>query len=132
MRAPVRAGHEASVATAGSVVAQVVVRRDKSLYINDGVFGTLAGASASEGAPAGARHPAGSPDQPDAAASSRSSGRHATPTTFWVRRSCCRRTSREGDWIEVGMMGAYSLSMRTRFNGFYTNAVVRDRLIAGR
>ena len=29
------------VATAGSVVAQVVVRRDSSLYLNDGVFGTL-------------------------------------------------------------------------------------------
>jgi ornithine decarboxylase len=31
---------------------------------------------------------------------------------------------REGDWIEVGMMGAYSLSMRTEFNGFFTNRVV--------
>ena len=31
---------------------------------------------------------------------------------------------REGDWIEVGMMGAYSLSMRTRFNGFHTDKIV--------
>ena len=23
-----------------------------------------------------------------------------------------------GDWIEVGMMGAYANSLRTRFNGF--------------
>ncbi|MGK2942553.1 MAG: hypothetical protein ACSLFJ_12880 [Immundisolibacter sp.] len=30
----------------------------------------------------------------------------------------------EGDWIEVGMMGAYSLSMRTKFNGFFTDNVV--------
>ncbi len=25
----------------------------------------------------------------------------------------------EGDWIEFGCMGAYSLSLRTTFNGFY-------------
>jgi ornithine decarboxylase len=31
---------------------------------------------------------------------------------------------REGDWIEVGMMGAYSLSMRTQFNGFFTDKIV--------
>ena len=31
---------------------------------------------------------------------------------------------REGDWIEVGMMGAYSLSMRTHFNGFFTDNIV--------
>ena len=31
---------------------------------------------------------------------------------------------REGDWIEVGMMGAYSLSMRTQFNGFHTDRIV--------
>ena len=32
--------------------------------------------------------------------------------------------TREGDWIEVDMMGAYSLSMRTRFNGFHTDRIV--------
>jgi ornithine decarboxylase len=31
---------------------------------------------------------------------------------------------REGDWIEIGMMGAYSLALRTEFNGFYPRTVV--------
>ena len=34
----------------------------------------------------------------------------------------------EGDWIEVGMMGAYSNALRTRFNGFASErmALLRD------
>jgi len=29
-----------------------------------------------------------------------------------------------GDWIEIGHIGAYSLALRTRFNGFYPDTVV--------
>jgi ornithine decarboxylase len=29
-----------------------------------------------------------------------------------------------GDWIEIGHIGAYSLSLRTRFNGFYPDEFV--------
>ena len=29
-----------------------------------------------------------------------------------------------GDWIEIGHIGAYSLSLRTRFNGFYPDKFV--------
>ena len=29
-----------------------------------------------------------------------------------------------GDWIEIGHIGAYSLSLRTRFNGFYPDTFV--------
>jgi ornithine decarboxylase len=29
-----------------------------------------------------------------------------------------------GDWIEIGHIGAYSMSLRTRFNGFYPERVV--------
>jgi len=31
---------------------------------------------------------------------------------------------RAGDWIEFGTIGAYSLSNRTRFNGFYPDTLV--------
>jgi ornithine decarboxylase len=30
----------------------------------------------------------------------------------------------EGDWIEFGHMGAYSIGMQTGFNGFLTDTVV--------
>ena len=29
-----------------------------------------------------------------------------------------------GDWIEIGHIGAYSLALRTRFNGFYPDTFV--------
>ena len=29
-----------------------------------------------------------------------------------------------GDWIEIGHIGAYSLGLRTRFNGFYPDRFV--------
>jgi ornithine decarboxylase len=30
---------------------------------------------------------------------------------------------KEGDYIEVGQLGAYSLTFRTKFNGFYSNQI---------
>ena len=29
-----------------------------------------------------------------------------------------------GDWIEIGHIGAYSLALRTHFNGFYPDTFV--------
>ena len=31
---------------------------------------------------------------------------------------------KEGDYIEIGQLGAYSLTFRTKFNGFYSNKIV--------
>jgi ornithine decarboxylase len=31
---------------------------------------------------------------------------------------------REGDWIEIGQVGAYGSSLRTHFNGFYPDTFV--------
>ena len=30
-----------------------------------------------------------------------------------------------GDYLEIGLIGAYGLTMRTKFNGFYSNKLVR-------
>ena len=30
---------------------------------------------------------------------------------------------KEGDYIEVGQLGAYSLTFRTKFNGFYSDQI---------
>jgi ornithine decarboxylase len=38
---------------------------------------------------------------------------------FWLPE-----TVDTGDWIEIGHIGAYSLSLRTRFNGFYPDDFV--------
>ena len=32
-------------------------------------------------------------------------------------------TVKEGDYIELGQLGAYALTFRTKFNGFYSNQI---------
>ena len=34
---------------------------------------------------------------------------------------------REGDWIEIGQLGAYGSALRTQFNGFYPDTFVGMR-----
>lgn len=111
------------VATAGRVIVQVVVRRERSIFLNDGVFGTLQElVSPLERRPTRVLHAAGP--------------RTGRLTEFKIFGPTCDSNdvlgapfllpddTREGDWIEIDMMGAYSLSMRTRFNGFHTDRVV--------
>ena len=112
------------VANAGTVLVQVVVRRGGAIFLNDGVFGTLQElVSPLERRPVRLIRPGGRPAS-------------ARMADFKVFGPTCDSNdvlgapfrlpadTREGDWIEVGMMGAYSLSMRTRFNGFHTDRIV--------
>jgi len=111
------------VAEAGTTIAQVVVRRDRAIYINDGVFGTLQELT--------------HPKETRPVRLIRHHARPAAPmATFKVYGPTCDSNDvlgaplalpgdvQEGDWIEIGMMGAYSLSMRTQFNGFYADQIV--------
>ena len=113
----------ALVAEAGTTIVQVVVRRDKTIYINDGVFGTLQELT--------------HPKETRPVRLIRHHARPASPvTSFKVFGPTCDSNDvlganftlpgdvREGDWIEIGMMGAYSLSMRTHFNGFFADKIV--------
>jgi ornithine decarboxylase len=47
---------------------------------------------------------------------------------FWLPEDV-----REGDWIEIGQIGAYGACLRTAFNGFdqYRLVEVRDRAMLG-
>jgi ornithine decarboxylase len=114
----------ALVAGGGSVVAQVQLRRGQALYINDGVYGSLSDA----GAP-GFRFPARRL-RPEPGADDRSL------LAFELFGPTCDSADRmkgpfwlpvdidEGDWIELGQLGAYGACLRTRFNGFDGGAVV--------
>ena len=106
------------VAGGGSVVVQVQARRDAMLYINDGVYGSLADAGA-----LGFRYPVRCirPAGAEPAAIERGF-RFFGPTCdsadvmdgpFFLPDDIA-----EGDWIEIGQLGAYGACLRTSFNGF--------------
>jgi len=105
----------ALVAQGVSVVVQVQHRRGAELFINDGIYGSLSDA----GAP-GFRFPV------------RLVGRQsdAAPEAFAFFGPTCDSADRmkgpfllpgdvrEGDYIEIGQLGAYGAALRTNFNGF--------------
>lgn len=108
----------ALAAGGGSVVLQVQGRRGDALYVNDGVFGALADAGA-----LGFRYPARL-IRPGGAAPSDAwrafsffgptcDSADAMRGPFWLPGDVA-----EGDWIEVGQLGAYGTCLRTGFNGF--------------
>lgn len=109
----------ALVAGGGSVVVQVQLRRDRTLYVNDGVYGNLSDAGA-----LGWRFPARRIRLGDGAADEAPSDDFALcgPTCDSADRMRgpfrLLADMREGDWIELGQLGAYGACLRTRFNGF--------------
>lgn len=107
------------VAQGASVVVQVQARKGEALYINDGVYGSLADAGSLHW-----RFPV-RPVRPDR-------GQPVTAETrvFTLFGPTCDSLDRmeggftlpadiaEGDWIEIGQLGAYGATLRTAFNGF--------------
>lgn len=119
----------ALVAAGGSVVVQVQMRRGDALHVNDGVYGALSDA----GVP-GFIFPVRliRPDGPAPSKGLRGF------TLFGPTCDSADRMKgpfplpedvREGDWIEIGQLGAYGACLRTAFNGFDRARLVevRDR-----
>jgi ornithine decarboxylase len=117
----------ALVAEAESVIVRVDARRGNALYVNDGAFGTLFDAAFS-----GFRFPA------KLVATSR---RRMKPVAeFSLYGPTCDSMDylpgpfvlpacvREGDYIEIGQVGAYGRVLANRFNGFgeYEEAILSD------
>jgi ornithine decarboxylase len=114
----------ALVAAGGSVVVRVLARRGDALYVNDGVYGSLADAGS-----LGFRYPVrciradGGPAEIDDRVGGEEIGfRFFGPTCdsadmmrgpFLLPADIA-----EGDWIEIAQLGAYGACLRTGFNGF--------------
>jgi ornithine decarboxylase len=115
----------ALVAGGGSVVAQVQMRRGNALYVNDGVYGNLSDAGA-----LGFRFPArrirlgetGDAEVP--AADFILFGPTCDSADHMRGPFRLPADMREGDWIELGQLGAYSACLRTGFNGFAPSRLV--------
>lgn len=114
----------ALVAAGASLVVQVQKRRGDELYINDGVYGSLSDAGVM-----GLRYPVRLLRPFGAACEA-----EAAPFAFYgpTCDSADRMNGpfllpadvREGDWIEIGQIGAYGACLRTAFNGFDQARVV--------
>ena len=107
----------ALVAEAESVIVRVDARRGNALYINDGAFGTLFDAAYS-----GFRFPA--------QVVTPSRGSSEPDTEFVLYGPTCDSSDflpgpfvlpacvNEGDYLEIGQVGAYGRVLANRFNGF--------------
>ncbi|MBO0663634.1 alanine racemase [Jiella sp. MQZ9-1] len=116
------------VARAFSLIVRVLLRKGRRLYINDGIWASLSDSWTGK-ITLPARF------IPDPARINRS-GNAAKIGAFKVCGATCDsvdilsrpfwlpETVDTGDWIEIGHIGAYSLSLRTRFNGFYPDTFV--------
>ncbi|RMD64759.1 MAG: type III PLP-dependent enzyme [Alphaproteobacteria bacterium] len=113
----------ALVAHGCSLLVQVQLRKDDRLYINDGIYGSL-----SELCHADIRVPVrlirldGRPAarlRPFVLNGPTCDSLDVVPGTFDLPEDV-----REGDWIEIDQLGAYSNAMATRFNGFYPETFV--------
>ncbi len=99
-------------------------RRGSELYINDGAYGALFDARAYRLALPGAAAAREAARTRRAGRRSASMARPATIWTIWRALPRFRPTSAPGDYIEVGMLGAYGCAMRTGFNGFGSDETV--------
>jgi len=112
----------AIVAESGSTIVRINLRRKQKLYINDGTYGTLFDAGT-----------------PNIVFPSRliKNGKIISKklTAFDFFGPTCDSMDymkgpfllpnniKENDYIELGQLGAYGLTFRTQFNGFYSNEI---------
>ena len=113
----------ALVAESGSTIVRVNLRKKDKLYINDGTYGSLFDAGV-----------------PNFILPTRliTNGRIQSKkiTAFQFYGPTCDSLDymkgpfllpnniKEGDYIELGQLGAYGLTFRTKFNGFYSDTIV--------
>jgi len=113
----------AMVAEGVSLVVQVQLRKGDRLYINDGRFGSLSEIHfARVHLPTRLIRPGSEPAGttiPFTMYGPTCDGEDVLPLPFTLPEDV-----REGDWIEIGLMGAYTNAMRSNFNGFYPDTFV--------
>ena len=122
----------ALVAESGSTIVRVDLRKKQKLYINDGTYGTL--------------FDAGTPNIVFPSKMIKDSSNKIISkklTAFDFYGPTCDSMDymkgpfllpnniKENDYIELGQLGAYGLTFRTQFNGFYSNEIyeVEDKPI---
>jgi ornithine decarboxylase len=112
----------ALVAESGSTIVRVNLKKKQKLYINDGTYGTL--------------FDAGTPNivYPSRLIKNRKIVSKKLMAFDFYGPTCdsmdymkgpflLPNNIKENDYIELGQLGAYGLTFRTQFNGFYSNEI---------
>ena len=120
----------ALVAESGSSIVRVVLRKKQKLYINDGTYGSLFDAGVPNFVFPTRMIPNGRMTSKKMASYSLY-GPTCDSIDYMKGPFVLPNNLKEGDYIEVGQLGAYSLTFRTKFNGFYSDKIfeVNDRPI---
>jgi ornithine decarboxylase len=111
----------ALVAEASSILTKVELKKGDALYLNDGSYGSLFDATHAKWpfpvklfrAEGGAAMEVEGPLKPFRFYGPTCDSLDHMPGPFWLPEDV-----REGDFVEIGMLGAYGVAMNTRFNGF--------------
>ena len=104
-----------------SLIVQVQLRKDKSLYLNDGMYGSMIEEKL------GLRLPVrmvASRDFSTDLLLYTAYGPTCDSLDVYPAPLELPADLQEGDWIEFGRIGAYGTACRTRFNGFYPDTFV--------
>jgi len=120
----------ALVAESGSSIVRVVLRKKQKLYINDGTYGSLFDAGVPNFVLPTRMIPNGRMTSKKLTSYSLY-GPTCDSIDYMKGPFLLPNNLKEGDYIEVGQLGAYSLTFRTKFNGFYSNQIfeVKDKPI---
>ncbi len=111
----------ALVAEASSILTKVELKKGDALYLNDGSYGSLFDAAHAKWPfpvklfrnEDGEAVEVDAPLKPFRFYGPTCDSVDHMPGPFWLPEDV-----REGDYIEIGMLGAYGVAMNTRFNGF--------------
>ena len=112
----------ALVAESGSTIVRVNLRKKQKLFINDGTYGTLFDA----GVP-NIVYPSKKITNGKLSSKKLTSFDFYGPTCdsidYMKGPFILPNNIKENDYIELGQLGAYGLTFRTEFNGFYSNEI---------
>jgi ornithine decarboxylase len=107
----------ALVAESSSLLTRVELRKGEALYLNDGAYGSLFDAAHAKWPfPCKLIRAAGPSDA--AQMGYQFFGPTCDSADFMPGPFTLPADIREGDFVEIGMLGAYGVAMTTRFNGF--------------
>jgi len=120
----------ALVAESGSTIVRVILRKKQKLYINDGTYGSLFDAGYPNIVFPNRMIPNGRIISKKLTAFN-FYGPTCDSMDYMKGPFILPNNIKEGDYIELGQLGAYGIIFRTKFNGFFSDKIfeVQDKAI---